>query len=84
MQTILSLCKLAAVYEQIDAYLAASLAERKPDWRVPQLGVLGLACAGKSRLLERLLLLSVFPCRGARARWQRCASVRVVDLRCKI
>lgn len=59
----MSLCKLAAVYEQIDNYLVVTLAEKHPNWRVPQLAVLGLIGVGKSTLLERLLLVSVFPCR---------------------
>jgi hypothetical protein len=45
----------------MDNYLVMTLAEKHPNWRVPQLAVLGLAGVGKSSLLERLLLISVFP-----------------------
>lgn len=61
---ILSFCKLAAIYENIDNYLVLTLTEKHPNWRVPQLAVLGMAGVGKSTLLERLLLCSVFPCRN--------------------
>lgn len=68
---ILSLCKLAAIYAQTDHFLQATLHEKHPLWRVPQVAVLGLVGEGKSSLLERLLLLSVFPCRDKHDKKER-------------
>ena len=69
MPIINSLSRLASIYNVIDNYILVTIAEKHPNWRVPQLAVLGLRHVGKSSLLERLLMISVFPtCKRKRKR----------------